>query len=190
MPACGPGTAQDSSASSGLELPPSESIGVLPHLWTGATEEGLYLLVEPLTQQGEVGATVAEEEDLYRKTFGSPDGTTVLRVQVIGVDTAMPLGQVQAGEVRYLAIQDPPEDLSPQARLYWHAVHRGGQEFVRVAESLQRVSYLVAAEAALPESKATLQWRRGDLTIDLQPRSWNARQRRSFLEAPAAFQDE
>ena len=188
VPACG---TEGASASQDLESAAAVQGGFSSQLlWTGSQEGGPYVLVEPLSPGKVEGATVEQEDALYRRTFGVAADTALLRIQVIIDSVDAPLGTLLVDGTPFQAFSQPPEDLDPRARLYWHAVSRGGQDFVVDAESLQRTSYIVAAQTSAPSSEAALQWRRGDLTIDLMARDWNGRQRRSFLESPATFQDE
>ncbi|MGB0953334.1 MAG: hypothetical protein ACPG31_08910 [Planctomycetota bacterium] len=188
LPACGGrGPAPESDQNSAAPIQGDVST---ERLWTGGAEGGPYVLVESLSPQEVEGASVEQEEALYRRAFGVEDSLALLRVQVIGGDPATDLGTLLVDGTPFQAFSEPPEDLDPRARLYWHAVSRGGQDFVVDAESLQRNSYIVAAETAAPTAEAALQWRRGDFTIDLTARAWNGRQRRTFLEAPATFEDE
>lgn len=162
----------------------------LPRLWTGSSQEGLFVLVEPLSQALTNTYQAEEEETLFRRAFSVPAASALLRVQVIGDPSPEQLGEVILEQTTFQVIGDPAEDLDARSRLYWHAVSRGGTDFVAKGEHLQRNSYVVAAQGPAPSAAARLQWRRGNSTIELEPRAWNARQRRAFLESPATFQDE
>lgn len=189
LPACGGGTA--STESDPVTAGPIQASATETQLlWAGGPADGPFVLVEPLSPPSRVDTVAPQEEALYRQAFGIPESMALLRVQVMQDVPGEGLGEILANGVVFHSFAEPPEDLEPNARLYWHAVSRGGQGFVTAKDSLQRTSYIVAAETTAPSDSMPLQWRRGDLTIDLTARTWNGRQRRSFLEAPDTFQDE
>lgn len=168
-----------------------ESAATAMLMWSGGQGEGPYILVEQMDRPAVGAAIIGGEEGIFRKIFSLPEDTQLLRVHILEDDPNLGLGAVQVGQTSYLPLKEPPEDADTRARLYWYSVARGAQDFQEDAASITRVTHLVAAEKAPPvDASAKLQWRRGDLRIDLVARDWTGPQRRSFLDAPAAISDE
>ena len=174
------------------EVGPADSIHSERRLaWTGGRVGGPYLLVEELSQPAHASATIGGEEDLFRSTFSLADDLRLLRVQLLGASVDPRLGEVVAGDTVFQPLGDPPQEADARARLYWYAVTRGVQEFLPEASSITRISYLVAAEHAPSlQVDGALEWRLGELRIDLTPRNWTEPQRRAYLDAPADSPDE
>jgi hypothetical protein len=163
---------------------------VMP-MWIGGSDPGPYILVERMDRPAIGAASLGGEEGVFRRIFSLPEDTRLLRVHILHDDPTLGLGAIEVDGTTYLPLQDPPEDADDRARLYWYSVARGANDFQEDSARITRVSHLVAAEnASAPVDTAKLQWRRGDLRIDLVARTWTGPQRRSFLDAPAEFPDE
>lgn len=160
-------------------------------MWSGGQGEGPYILVEEMDRPAVGAAIIGGEEGVFRRAFSLPEDTQLLRVHILRDDPTLGLGAIQVDQATFLPLEEPPEDADARARLYWYSVARGALDFQEDATSITWVSHLVAAEHVPPVARsAKLQWRRGDLRIDLVARDWTGPQRRSFLDAPAAFSDE
>ena len=186
LPACGRSEAADPTPG------PAANIQLQGRrAWTGGQEGGPFLLVEEMSLPAHASAMIGGEEELFRFTFSIPEDTRLLRVQVMEESGDQELGQVLVDGTPFAPLGDPPEEVDARARLYWHGVTAGVEEYLPSDSQSTRSTYLVAASATPPvASSATLQWQRGALTIELSARSWSEPQRRAYLDAPAEFKDE